>query len=240
MEQNFTATLLKAKPYGENAFVITVFSAEFGKVKGLVKGGKKAKANLQPMNILQVDWKRRLPSQLGNMRIECLASPTTMVFNSFLHLQALHYLAEVLDVSMAEEEPHPNLHQKTEHFLQEFSLPDKFWPQLAFYELQLLASLGYGLSLGREDAVLDKEDTSPLCWVSPKSGRAVSQTMGAPYQSRLMRLPHMFGGQKQPKKQDFVDVFALTGHFLEQALHGQRLAARSQLLALGYESGFTE
>ena len=56
-----------------------------------------------------------------------------------------------------------------------------------------------------------------LIYVSPKSGRAVSESAGAEYRDRLLRLPSFLckGRQGAPTIEDVVDGLALTGHFLE-------------------------
>ena len=56
-----------------------------------------------------------------------------------------------------------------------------------------------------------------LVWVSPRTGRAVSRTAGAPYADKLLRLPpFMLGAQAGLDDGDVKDGLALTGHFLEQ------------------------
>lgn len=238
MQQDFEGFLLSAKSHGENASVITVFSEELGKSRGLVKGGRKKKADLQPMCSLDVKWARRLEGQLGTMRIELLHQPSVTFFNDYGRLSCLHYLSEILDVALVDQEAHPHLFAATKEFLDKLSEAN-FWERLGFYELQLLQTMGYGLSLTKENAVPCEENT-PLVWVSPKSGRAVSEAVGEPYKEKLFKLPYLFGGQKQENNDDFLDVFALTGHFLKQAVSQKGLQARKRLLDIGKETQFKD
>ena len=59
------------------------------------------------------------------------------------------------------------------------------------FELQMLTELGFGLDLASCAATGQVND---LRFVSPKSGRAVSQGAGGPWQDRLLRLPAFLAG----------------------------------------------
>lgn len=239
MNQQTTGVVIHSKRLGENSFLLTLFSEQFGKIKGMVRVGKKNAANIQIGNIVRVDWKRRLPTQLGTFALEVENMPAAGCFNNPIAMQCLHYLAEVLLRGMEDEEPHPNLYVKTVEFLAELGKPH-IWERLAFYELNLLVALGYGLSLTKESAV-PCEQNSPLMYVSPKSGRAVSEVVGGPYKDKLLRLPAIFGGkiaENRPKQQEILDVFRLTGHFLDKAVHGKTLKERQQLIEIGQQADF--
>lgn len=236
MQQKTDAILLKVKPYGNGAFLCTFFTAEWGKVSGLVKGGKKQMSLLQVGNVLEVERFRRLESQLGTFVVELIFSPAAFCFTSRIKLQFLHYLSEVILKGLKEEEPHARFFNATRDLLLSMNVAG-LWDRIAFYELQLLSELGFGLSLAQDLAVqADGGDFSPLKFVSPKSGRAVSARAGEPYKAKLLALPHLFGGESE----DFLDVFKLTGYFLEHAFEGETLNARSELIHLGIKSGFKD
>lgn len=239
MNQQATGIIIHTRKLGESSFLVTIFSEELGKIKGMARGSKKNPANLQIGNIVRVDWKRRLSNQLGSFKLEVISMPAAKCFNSSHKMQCLNYLSEILVGGLADEEPHQHLYEKTIEFLDHIEQPN-IWERLAFYELNLLVSLGYGLSLTQEKAVRGKENT-PLMYVSPKSGRAVSEHMGEPYKSKLLPLPELFGGktkESDEKNNEFLDVFSLTGHFLTKAVDGKRLKERSQLIELGKQVNF--
>jgi len=91
---------------------------------------------------------------------------------------------------------------------------DAVWPAVFIrFELGLLASLGFGLNL---DVCAVSGSTDDLAWVSPRTGRAVSRTEGAPYAERLLGLPpFLLGNQAAVVEGDVGLGLALTGHFLE-------------------------
>jgi len=221
--------------------ILTAFSEELGKVRGMVRGGRKKAGALQPGNLLRIDWRRRLSTQLGTMTVEVLDVPAARCFDDEVRLTCLQYLAGMLDISLADEEVHPTLYRHTLAFISDIN-KQCLWERLGFYELQLLLSLGYGLSLDKETAVPCEQHTE-LMYVSPKSGRAVSRAVGEPYRDKLLPLPSLFGGSDKDNKTgtpaDLLDVFRLTGHFLDKAVHGQCLDERRKLIALGRETGFS-
>lgn len=177
-----------------------------------------------------------MENQLGNLTFEPHLNMAARCFGDETRLLLLHYLAEVLYHALPDEEPHANLYDQLVVFLEAFPQPD-LWQRLAFFELKLLLVLGYGLSLSHENAVPCPQG-APLKYVSPKSGRAVSAAVGQPYADKLLRLPALFGGEQCAEDKDFLDVFRLTGHFLEKALHGKSLHTRDALLDKGRATDF--
>lgn len=217
--------ILKVKPQSRGTFYLSLFSNEHGKISGLVRGGHKKMCDLQLGNIVEFEHTRRLEDQLGAMSIEVLYVPSALVFSSAVQMQALQYLCEIVSVSLREEESHPRLYESSCLFLKELH-NENLWERLGFFELQFLSSIGYGLSLNAIDAVRLDDDNSPLLYVSPKSGRAVSALAGKPYEDKILPLPAIFGGESQ----DLLDVFRLTGHFLDIALEGRQLQTRTELI----------
>lgn len=240
MQIESESILLNVVPNGENAIVATVFSKYYGKLRGFVKVGRKKRADYQQGNIIQVSQKKRLEHQLGNLTAEVVHMPAVHCFDSMARLQTLHYVMEVINKAFEEGDSHPKFYEMTHAFLLTIAEPG-LWKRLAFWELELLQRIGYGLSL-HEDEAVECAENSPLMYVSPKSGRAVPEKVGEPYRDKLFRLPHLFGG-KMPKNgsetADFLDVFDLTGHFLTLGVHNE-LSTRMKLMELGRESNFKE
>ena len=81
------------------------------------------------------------------------------------------------------------------------------------WEIALLRELGFGLDFSR-CAGGGGPDT--LCYISPKSGHAVSAEAGAPYQDKLLPLPSFL----KPARDEITDAeilkgIEMTGYFLE-------------------------
>lgn len=215
MQRISESLILSVKAHGENGFLVRLFSAEHGKLAGLVRGGRKQAALLQPMATVQAQHTRRLAHQLGNLKVEGVAAVPAVCFGCGERLNVLTEMARLLDQTLADDEPHERLYERTQAMLAGLAAED-FLTRYAFWQLDLLKELGYGLSLTVEEAVPCPEGT-PLMYVSPKSGRAVSQHVGAAYAEKLLRLPRLFGGVGEVCPQaDLAAAFRLTGYFLKQ------------------------
>ena len=84
--------------------------------------------------------------------------------------------------------------------------------QYAFFEFYVLDYLGIGLSL---DCCAVTGQTEELCYVSPKTGKAVCREVGAPYADRLFKYPHFVVDNKQnPSYEEILNVLKMTEFFL--------------------------
>jgi DNA repair protein RecO (recombination protein O) len=136
---------------------------------------------------------------------------------------------------------------------------------LIVWETALLADLGYGLDL---TSCAVTGETSGLAYVSPRTGRAVTEAGAGIWTSRLLRLPGFLAGGSTAgtigadlagadpagantagaDPADWRDGLALTGHFLARDAFGTQhrpLPRARQMLydriaALANESSTTE
>ncbi len=213
MQRQSEGILLEIRAHGESSCICKVFTAEYGLVAGLVKGGRRKKSELTEGNVVQITHSRRLETQLGSLRLEVLSSPIIRIFDDMAKLQILRYQCELMAALLPEDMPQPKFYDRTKFMLETLGAEENYWAHLAEWELDILSAVGFGLSLTPENAV-PCPDNSPLYYVSPRTGRAVSKTMGLPYHNKMLLLPKFFGGQEG----GFLDVFSLTGHFLNHAL----------------------
>lgn len=222
------AIILQIKPFAEQDALVSVFSASDGKVKALARRQRKQAAALQPGNIGHMTWRRRLEHQLGTLTWENSHAITALAFQDACHLQAVRYVTDILEAALPEGHAYAAFYEKTAHFLQTLAAPH-LPERLALFELNLLTTIGYGLSLKPETAVPCTSGT-PLMYVSPNTGRAVTQAMGEPYADKLLPLPALFGGA-YTAGQDTENALHLTGFFLQRALQSRTLVQREQLVA---------
>ncbi|MEM9838298.1 MAG: DNA repair protein RecO [Pseudomonadota bacterium] len=223
MDWRDEAIVLANRAQGENHSLLTVFTKERGKVSALVYGGQgKAKApRLQCGNGLDVRWRGKTPDSLGNFEIDLIEPRASLLFGDGKALSAMIATAELLLHVLPEGEAVPGLYEATCVLFDTFG-ERKIWPiVLAKWELGLLAALGGGLTLDRcvaTDTLL--EDGAELCFVSPKSGGAVSYEAGLPYKDKLFPLPPFLIGMGEPTEGDVTAALKLTSHFLaERLLH---------------------
>ena len=88
------------------------------------------------------------------------------------------------------------------------------------WEVELLAELGFGLDL---TCCAVTGASSGLVYVSPRTGRAVSQEAGAAWRDRLLVLPAFLLDPDAPPDPGAVTAgLTLTGYFLRRHVYGER------------------
>jgi DNA repair protein RecO (recombination protein O) len=208
--------LLTARRHGESAAIVEVFTAAHGRHAGVVRGGagRRMAPVLQPGALLAVEWSARLEEHIGAFRVDPVSTRAAVLMGDRAALAALGAMTALIAATMPERDSHPELYARSRDLLAALgSAPD--WPaRYAAWELALLAELGFGLDLASCAATGSRED---LVWVSPKSGRAVSRTAGAPWADRLLALPAFLreAWEASPPRAEIAAALALTGYFLE-------------------------
>ena len=97
-------------------------------------------------------------------------------------------------------------------------------------EIDLLAQTGYQIGL---DKCVVTGELDNLCYVSPKSGQAVSQKIGEEYANKLLVLPQFFRQNREALPEEKQQAFTLTSYFLNRyILHGKVLREREALIEI--------
>lgn len=216
MQWSDEGLVLSVRPHGETAAVVELLCREHGRCLGLVHGGRSRRSRpvLQIGNHVDVTWKARLAEQLGHMTIELRRGYAAETMSDATALAGLTSIATMARL-LPERDPHPSLYEVT-MFVLSFIDDPTVWPALyARWELALLDELGFGLDL-KQCAATGANDR--LIYVSPRTGRAVSESAGEPYKDRLLPLPAFLrdgNASGGVTGRDLVDAFRLTEHFLE-------------------------
>ncbi|HEX3864647.1 MAG TPA: DNA repair protein RecO [Stellaceae bacterium] len=220
MEWRDTGVVLAARRHGESAVVAELLTREHGRHAGLVRGGQspQRRALLQPGNSVAAMWRGRLPEHLGSFDCELLDARAARLLDDPDRLAALTAASALLLTALPEREPHPDLYRSFEILLTALDPAPRTggdsvaWMQIyVTWECDLLAALGFGLDLGRCVATGSNQD---LAYVSPRTGRAVSRTAGAPYHEKLLPLPGFLWRDETATPADVVAGLMLTRHFL--------------------------
>jgi len=232
MQWKEDAIVLSARPHGENAAVVVLLTREHGRHAGLVRGaqGRRARGLYQPGNRVSATWRARLDEHLGSYECDLVESVAARLFDDPMRLAALSAATALCEATLPERELHPLVYDGFLALLD--ALAGEHWAEAYVgWELALLAELGFGLDLS---ACAGGGPNDQLAYVSPKSGRAVSLSAGAPYKDKLLILPGFLAGRGGGGAAEVAQGLALTGYFLEQrvfAPHHQRLPPARHRLA---------
>ena len=207
------AIILSARPHGEDAVLVQALTAQHGRYAGLVRGGqsRRARGSYEPGNLVHAQWRARLPDHLGQYSCEVVGSPAAALMDDPARLTALSAVAGMAEAVLPERAAHPGVYAGTRALLT--ALDGEHWAEAYVqWEVLLLRELGFGLDLsGCAGGGNDR-----LAYVSPKSGRAVSLSAGAPYRDRLLALPGFLVGEGPGGAAAVAEGLHLTGFFLRR------------------------
>jgi len=212
MEWNDEAILLSAQTHGETSVVVTLLTATHGRHAGLVSGGqsRKAQATLQQGNHVSARWRARLPDHLGNLSLEVITPAAAKWLSNPEILAIIASAMAVTEASLPERQPMPELFAalQTLLFLED---PTLWAPAYIAWEIGVLKALGYGMDLSVCALSGAREG---LAYISPRTGRAVTEEAAAPYRDKLLPLPAFLCGADEWDETDILKGLDLTGHFL--------------------------
>lgn len=216
MDWRDTGFVLTARRHGESAAIAELLTEAHGRRAGLVRGGQspKRRALLQPGNLVAASWRGRLSEHLGTFEIELLRAHAAGLIDDPDRLAALSSAAALIALALPEHEPQGDVFHGLSRLIA--ALDSTGWPaQYVAWECALLAALGFGLDLTACAATGVNDD---LAYVSPRSGRAVSRSAGAPYHDKLLPLPGFLWRDVSAEGADIMAGLTLTGHFLHHHL----------------------
>jgi DNA repair protein RecO (recombination protein O) len=234
MEWRDKGILLATRPFGETSLIIDVFTPDHGKSSGVVRGGqsKKLKPILQIGAQLDLTWKARLEEHLGSFQVELIRSRTANVMNDRLLLAGMLSSTTLINRFFPVGQVYKQFYESSEKLFDLLQFPD-IWALGYFkWELEFLATLGFGLDL-EKCAVTGS--TADLKFISPKSGRAVSQAGAGEWSSKLLPFPIAASGQVN-SLEDILDGLKVSQFFLERKVlvafgMEQLPAARSRFIS---------
>ncbi len=240
MEWQDEGIVLSASRLGEHDALLEIMTKNHGRARGFIKGGmgRRNKANLQAGNYLSVSWRSRIETNLGRFTVELIHSPLGLMMGEGAKLSALATVTSVVATTMTERENHQSVFTGLKAIVDlledESSVQQEWATAITHLELGILQELGYGLDLS-ECAATGATDN--LIYVSPKSGRAVSEEAGFLYRDKLLTLPAFLlaAASGSIKLEDVVNGLKLTGYFLDRNVwvvrNGGQPAARERFLS---------
>ncbi len=221
MEWDAPAIILDTRPYGEGDAVAAVMTEEHGVHRGLARGGtSRGKAGTwQAGNLVQVHWTARLSEQLGSFTGELIHAGAAHAMQEAMPLAMLTAICAIAGGALPEREPLPRVFSGLLRLIPRLPLGESLLTELIQWECVVLSDLGYGLDLS-SCAVTGRTDG--LTYVSPKTGRAVTDEGAGEWAAKLLPLPGFLTGSAPPDLAGWRDGLRLTGHFLARDAFGHQ------------------
>ena len=206
--------VLSAKKYGEKSLIVVLFTKNKGKITGFVSDGtsKKNRGLFQTGNKLFFEASARLEENMRRLfRLELIEPNAVNMMVDVRKLELMTAVVPMFTRLLNENEDVALFYDILGKFFKAATLKEML-VQYAFFEFYVLDYLGIGLSL---DCCAVTGQTEELCYVSPKTGKAVCREVGAPYADRLFKYPHFVVDNKQnPSYEEILNVLKMTEFFL--------------------------
>ncbi|MDF7674536.1 DNA repair protein RecO [Acetobacteraceae bacterium ESL0709] len=236
MEWEAPAIVLRSEVQGETSLLVTVLTQTHGVWKGLVKGGNSSRQCplWQTGNILMVKWQARLAEQLGHFTGEIVKTISGYLLDYPRSLALMMSACAVCANGLPEKEPYPDLFNGLVRILNALTVFPSTPPFADYirWESLLLEQLGYGLDLS---CCTVTGQVGPLAYISPRTGKAVSEEGAGKWKDRLLPLPSLLlHADEDGSETEWQQGLKITGYFLEKSvfgvLHRPLPAARERLL----------
>ena len=186
MQMESVGILIDMRPLNERDSLARIFTRDFGVLVGVMRGAAVAKKN-RPLvgQVGMMTWNARLDTQLGTFHWEAERNLAAPLMTDMGRLGLMMSAFALIVTLLPEREEYAALYDETLELLRDVAAGAGRDAYLG-WELNLLRELGYALDLSRCAGCGGRDG---LRYLSPRTCRAVCAVCGAPYASRLYRLP---------------------------------------------------
>ncbi|MBQ6110423.1 MAG: DNA repair protein RecO [Alphaproteobacteria bacterium] len=187
MQIESSGILINMYPFSERDMIARIFTKDNGVLVGMLRGAAIAKKN-KPLvgQCGNVSWTARLDSQLGVFHWESEKNLSVPLMLRFDLLKIMNAAFALIYTLIPERESYEKLYEQTLQLLNDLSHTDSPYESYLNWEIGLLGDLGYALDFSKCSGCGKSDD---LCYISPKTGRAVCANCGAPYKDKLYKMP---------------------------------------------------
>ena len=187
MKLDGTGILINLAPLGERDALATIFTREYGVMRGVMRAAQIARKN-KPLvgQVGGMSWNARLDSQLGAFHWEAARNLSAPLMLNARSLSLMNAAFALVGALLPERVAFGGLYDATLDVLTGLARGGDVDAVYLDWEIALLRDAGYALDLSRCSGC---GCVTELNYLSPRTGRAVCETCAAPYISKLYRLP---------------------------------------------------
>ena len=206
--------IISIKPFQEKQKIITVFTEHFGIQTGFMRTQKKDR-----ISVLVKISARTTRAGINYFSCENSKNNFFMIFGSKKKLLSLKCILETLACALPIAEPNRILYIISKEFILLLLTQQSWYSYFIFTELSILKHIGFELELSK---CAITNNTMDLYYISPKTGRALSQQVGHKYHDKLLILPknirtiYYQNKMSEISIQDFRACFKVTNFFLKK------------------------
>lgn len=159
--------VLHSRPFRETSLIVEAFSRDFGRMGLVARGGRRPRSALalaaRPFRLLLLSWTGR--GELATLTAaESAPQHAASALPAGETLLAAMYLSELVLRLTRREDPHPELFDHYSQALGDLCAAGPMEPVLRRFELDILASLGFGLNLRHDIEGRDLVPEAAYCY----------------------------------------------------------------------------
>ncbi|MBX9579492.1 MAG: DNA repair protein RecO, partial [Gemmataceae bacterium] len=181
--ENALALVVRGTDWSETSRITTLFTREFGKVRGLAKGGRRLKGSFEIafdlLTVCRVVFLRKASGGLDLLTEAQLAEQFPALRHDLPALYAGYYVAELLADGTQDYDPHPDLFDAAIGVLRGLGQTGgRPRDAISAFELVWLKELGYSPRLDECTGCGAAPVDGPRVFVSPAAGGVVCPACG--------------------------------------------------------------
>ena len=236
LEREAPALVVFTSPMGEKSARVHILTETYGLLRGVAYGVNRQPARVlwQLGNMVKTRIRQRREGGIPVFSGEVIEAYAICLFDMPLALDLVQSICALLNTTLLEHDACPLLFNQTVYVLaflhdfckkvaaKEVGIDDINYHGVSLYlrwELLLLETLGFGLDFSC-CAVTGKQEG--LAYVSPRTGRAVSENGAGIWRDRLLPLPaFLLTEAEKGEPLLWLEGFRLTGYFLKRHVYDQ-------------------
>ncbi|MCZ2343549.1 MAG: DNA repair protein RecO [Bacteroidales bacterium] len=187
------ALVVRGSDWSETSRIVTLYTREFGKIRGLAKGGRRLRSSFETafdlLNVCQILFLRKAQGGLDLLTEARVEERFPALRSDLSALYAGYYVAELLADGSQDYDPHPILFDVALGTLRRLGTPPAdLFVTLAAFELVWLRELGYSPRLdacvGCDQDLTASDGREPGFGFSPTLGGMVCRSCAASHRDR--------------------------------------------------------
>lgn len=211
---NSEAVVLRTWPVHEADLIVSFFTRDFGKLRGVAKSALKSRKRfggaLEPMTLGRAWFAERPKQELARLdQLEIMTSPLSRPVDA-TRLAVLSFYAEVLDEALPERDPHETIFRLLVSVLEQTTV-EKPWMPLTYFTLWMTRLMGLlpdlahctvcGEALRPDDVYFNLHADGLFCATHQHSNDNKLAPDSWQMALRMLRAPvASFGGEDWPRR----------------------------------------
>jgi DNA repair protein RecO (recombination protein O) len=242
---NSEAVVLRTWPVQEADLIVSFFTRDFGKIRGIAKSALKSRKRfggaLEPMTVARAWFVQKPRQELARLdQLEILRSPLTLAVDP-VRLTALSFYAELLDEALPEHDPQETVFRLLISVLEQ-TTSDQPWMPLTYFQLWMTRLMGLlpdlahcnvcGEALHAAEVYFQGSTDGLFCQRHCSPGASALAPDSWTMAQRMLRTPVSAFAQEEWPRRRAIDLRRFTLQSLERHLE-RKLRSAEALMRLG-------